>query len=44
MFPAELFRVAVTVQYGLQWHNYPNDFNISKNRISLIINLRWMFT
>ena len=36
MFPAELFRVAVTVQFGPQWDNYPNDFNISKNRISLI--------
>ena len=39
MFPVELFRVAVTVQYGPQWDNYPNDFNISKNCISLIINL-----
>ena len=42
----ELFRVAVTVPsrgnravYGRQWDNYPNDFNILKNRISLIINL-----
>ena len=33
-------RVAVTVQYDLQWDNYPNDFNILKNHISLIINLR----
>ena len=40
MNPAELFRVAVTVQYGPQWDNYPNDSNISKNRLSLIINLR----
>ena len=47
MFPGELFRVAVTVPsrgnhavaYGGQWDNYPNDFNILKNRISLIINL-----
>ena len=30
LFPAELFRVAVTVQYGPQWDNHPNDFNISK--------------
>ena len=44
MFPTELFRVAVTVQYGPQWDNYPNDFNISKNRISLIINLQQIFT
>ena len=38
LFPAELFRVAVTVQYSAQWDNYPRpiDFNISKNRISLI--------
>ena len=36
MFPAELFRVAVTVQYGPQ-RDYPYDFNISKNRISVII-------
>ena len=25
--------------YGRQWDNYPNDFNILRNRISLIINL-----
>ena len=38
MVPAELLRVALTVQYGPQWDNHPNDFNISKNHISLIIN------
>ena len=41
MFPAELFRVVVAIlQHGAQWDNYPNDFNISKNCITLIINLR----
>ena len=25
------------MQYGPQWDNYPNDFNISKSCISLII-------
>ena len=38
------WRVAVIVQYGPQWDNYPNDFNISKNCISLIINLWKTFT
>ena len=40
MLPAELFRLVVTVQYGPQWDNYPIDFNISKNRISLIMHFR----